>query len=227
MQQLLLLHGAIGTMDQFLSLKEELDKMFEVYCFNFSGHGNSCLPGSFSMESFAEETSNFIKIHQLNQPLVFGYSMGGYIAMYTELTKPGTFGKIATLGTKFQWNEAVAAKEIKMLQPDIIEQKVPAFAQQLAIKHGIDQWKQVLLKTAEMLTNLGNNPLLNSAAFGKIYCPSVIMIGEKDNMVSLEECMATAKSLPNSTFILLPDTAHPIEQVNTELLAKKLIDFFV
>lgn len=227
MQKLLLLHGAIGTMDQLFQLQHELRPHFEVYCFNFPGHGGVKMPDSFSIPAFAEATVDFIQQHQLSDVSVFGYSMGGYVAMYTEHQYPGTFKKIATLGTKYKWTEEIAAKETKMLLPDIIEQKVPAFAAQLANKHGADQWKEVLHKTAALLSNLGVTPLLNSDILKKIDCPSLLMLGEKDTMVTLEETIATVNDLPNSTLSILPATPHPIEQVNTSLLAEKLIRFLL
>ena len=85
--------------------------------------------------------------------------------------------KVITLGTKYEWSEEIAAKEIKMLRPDVIEQKLPAFAQQLANRHGAMEWKNVLDKTAAMLLGLGKHPLLSSAVLQKITCPTLVLLG--------------------------------------------------
>lgn len=227
MQPLLLLHGAIGSMDQLLSLKEALSSQFDVYAFNFPGHGGDEPIESFSMVSFAEATANFIERHQLKNPLVFGYSMGGYVAVYLESLYPGTFQKIITLGTKYEWSEEIAAKESKMLRPDVIEQKLPAFAQQLADRHGTMEWKNLLHKTAAMLVELGRHPLLSNAILQKITCPTLVLLGEKDNMVSAEETQNAANALVNSQYELLPNTPHPIEQVDVRLLAEKIKSFLL
>ena len=67
---------------------------------------------------------------------IFGYSMGGYVALWLARFYPDRVGKIFTLGTKLKWNDEEAEKEIKMLNPEKVELKVPAFAQQLAERHG-------------------------------------------------------------------------------------------
>ncbi|MBK9228864.1 MAG: alpha/beta fold hydrolase [Ignavibacteria bacterium] len=49
---------------------------------------------------------------------IFGYSMGGYAALYAAKKYPGVIGKIFTLGTKFEWNEESSASEVKLLSPN-------------------------------------------------------------------------------------------------------------
>lgn len=227
MQPLLLLHGAIGSMDQLFPLKKELSAQFDVHCFNFLGHGGDSAVESFSITDFAKATADFIERHQLKNPMVFGYSMGGYIAMYLESLHPGTFQKIITLGTKYKWSEEIAAKESKMLRPDIIEQKVPAFAQQLAIRHGDTIWKDVLHKTATMLLDLGKDPLLTTSALQRVLCPTMVLLGDKDNMVSKEETQFAANILPHSEFQLIANTPHPIEQVDVSVLATIIHKFLL
>lgn len=214
-------------MDQLLSLKSELSPYFDVYCFNFPGHGNSDPVESFSMQAFAKAIADFIEKHQLDKPMVFGYSMGGYVAVYLASLYPGIFQKIITLGTKYEWSEEIAAKETKMLRPEVIEEKVPAFAQQLAERHGHAEWKNLLHKTAAMLLALGKDPLLPVAVLQKIDCPTLVLIGEKDTMVSPQETQNAATALVNSQYQILPNTAHPIEQVDVKLLAEKIKAFLL
>lgn len=227
MQPLLLLHGAIGSMDQLLPLTEELSTVFDVYSFNFPGHGGDAPVETFSMLDFAKATAEFIERHQLKNPMVFGYSMGGYVAVYLESMHPGTFQKIITLGTKYHWSEEIANKESKMLRADVIEQKLPAFAQQLADRHGATEWKSLLHKTASMLIELGKQPLLSNSVLQKIDCPTLVLLGEKDHMVSSEETKNAAHALVSGQYEILPNTPHPIEQVDVKLLAAKIKSFLI
>jgi len=227
MQPILFLHGAIGSAEQFFPLRGELSSsLYEMHSFNFYGHGGEPINRSFSMELLAEQTLAYIKAQNLHNLYIFGYSMGGYVAMYLASQYPGLINKIATLGTKYHWSPETAAKEIKMLNPERIAEKVPAFAKALADRHGQDQWKTLLNSTASMLLQLGNKPLLHADQLQKISSEVLLLIGEKDNMVSLEETTNTAALLPKASVQVLPDTVHPIEQVRTELLAQSLITFF-
>ena len=127
--------------------------------------------------------------------------------------------KIITLGTKFHWDEAVAEKECKMLRPETIEQKIPAFAQSLAQRHGEHQWKTLLNNTAEMLQQMGKHNPLNANDYPLIQVPSLIMLGDRDKMVGRDETIATFQSLPNAQLAVLPATQHPIEQVDPNLIS--------
>lgn len=227
MQQILLLHGAIGSEEQLRPLRDQLSALqYEVHSFNFSGHGGKTLSEPISMKLFAEETFAYIKNHDLNNLWVFGYSMGGYVAMYLAALHPKLIQKIVTLGTKYHWTPEIAAKEVKMLRPEIIEEKVPAFAAALAKRHGDNNWKKLLQATADMLLQLGNHPLLNTAHLQKISSEVLLLIGDKDNMVSLEETTATAQQLQKGSLEILSNTAHPIEQVDITMLSGKILSFF-
>ncbi|TDO29335.1 alpha/beta fold hydrolase [Sediminibacterium goheungense] len=227
MQDILLLHGAIGSEDQFSALRSLFSSQdYRIHSFNFSGHGGKPINKPLSMELFASETFAYIREHSLNNVSVFGYSMGGYVAIYLSTLYPDLIGKIATLGTKYHWSPEIAAKEIKMLRPDVIEEKIPAFAAALAKRHGAEQWKLLLKATADMLVKLGNNPLLHDEVFSKINTEILLLIGEKDNMVSLAETQSIQAQLHNSSMIVLADTLHPLEQVNASYLAETLLSFF-
>ena len=129
MKKLLLLHGAIGAASQFDKLKEELKDKFEVYSLNFSGHGGEEMPDEkYSIELFADDAIKFIDKNKLEGIDVYGYSMGGYVALYIASKDKNKLGKIFTTATKFDWNEETSVKESKMLNPAKIEEKIPAFA---------------------------------------------------------------------------------------------------
>lgn len=55
--------------------------------------------------------------------------------------------------------------------------------------------------------------------YSAITIPCLIMIGDKDKMITLDETLAVYKNLPNAQMAMLPDTQHPIEQVNIQGLA--------
>lgn len=226
MQDLLLLHGAIGSEEQLFPLRDLLNDHFNVHSFSFAGHGGKALPSTMSIDLFASEVLDYIEQKRLSNTLIFGYSMGGYVGMYFTHRYPHMIDKIATLGTKFIWTPEIAAKETKMLQVNIIEEKVPAFAQMLAKRHGANEWKMVLSATALLLSELGANPLLTDEVLNQINTKSMLMIGEKDNMVSQEETASIVQCLQNAELKVLPNTTHPIEQINTQMLAEELLRFF-
>ena len=116
MQPLLLLHGAIGSKDQFPSLVQLLSSDYDVHTLNFSGHGGSAFASEpFSIPLFANDVLNYMQEHGIAKASIFGYSMGGYVGMYLAKHRPEKINKLITLATKYHWDEVIAAKEVQML----------------------------------------------------------------------------------------------------------------
>lgn len=85
--------------------------------------------------------------------------MGGYVALYLASANENLLDKIAKLGTKFDWNPEIALKEIKMLNAEQIELKVPKFTEALAARQVENKGKELLSRTAKMKIDLGINNL--------------------------------------------------------------------
>lgn len=219
---LVLLHGALGSKAHFSGLIPHLTDQFEVFTLNFEGHGGNLSDSEFSIDLFSKNLVDFLVGHELKKVAVFGYSMGGYVALYTALRHPAYFEQIVTLGTKFDWSPAAAEKEVKMLNPEVLEEKVPRFAENLKNLHAPDDWKKVMSKTATLMKNMGNQPPLTTADFVQIFTPVTIGIGEADKMVTQAESKLVADALPNSTYQILPNVIHPIDQVPVDILVEYL-----
>ena len=177
----------------------------------------------FSIAAFSKNLMEYINDNKLQSPDIFGYSMGGYVALYTEANHPGTLGKIVTLGTKFNWTPEAAAKEVRMLNPEKIEEKVPKFAQYLSKLHAPNDWKVNMSKTADMMLAMGDNPPLNSELFAKIDNEVFLHVGAQDNMVSQEETERVHNALNNSKFEVIEDCEHPIDRVSPEMIQSRLL----
>lgn len=223
----ILLHGALGAMDQMESLANTLEANgFQVFAFNFSGHGGEPFnEAGFGIATFAQELWDFIAQNKLERPYIFGYSMGGYVALHLAVQHPDLIGKIATLATKYDWNPESSLKESKQLDAATILEKVPKYAASLKSRH-LNNWELLLQKTAQMMLDLGANPLLNHDVVQSINIPVLVGMGDRDAMVSLDETLQLYRSLPQGQLYFLPATKHPIETVDAELLAAILIRFF-
>ena len=227
MKEIVLLHGAIGASDQLTNLRLLLEKNCKVYTFDFTGHGKRSNENTdFSIENFAADLDSFLQKQQLKHPIIFGYSMGGYVAIYHALNYANKAKKIITLATKFNWTTEIAAKEIKMLDADIMEEKIPAFALQLKKRHG-DYWKNVLNKTAQMMTMMGEkNPLLPEE-LNNLELPIYFGLGDDDKMVTKDETQNFCRASKKGSFFILPQSQHPIEKANIVDLSNKINEIFI
>ncbi len=222
-----MLHGAIGSSVQLEPLAELLTDTFKVNLLNFSGHGGKPVTEEiFSIEMFAKDVLYFIDKGRLEGINIYGYSMGGYVALYIARHYPGKINKIFTTATKFNWNEDTSLKESKFLNPEIISEKIPKFAEQLSERHSPEDWRIVLNKTAEMMIGLGKNKTLKDEDFSHIENDVLVSVGDRDNMVTIEETIDVYRKLKKGRLLILPSTQHPIEKINAERLANEIKLFF-
>ncbi|GAB5558047.1 MAG: alpha/beta fold hydrolase [Schleiferiaceae bacterium] len=227
---ILLLHGALGSQAQLQKLKSDLLTIrpdSTLHTLDFTGHGaRSDESGEYSMEAFAKDVLDFIEERKWDSIDIFGYSMGGYVALTAAISHSNKINRIATLGTKFHWTPESAAREVKMLNPEIIEEKVPAFASGLKTLHGADHWKSVLERTAQMMLDLGNGKALKTEMLKDIRLPVLIGIGDQDRMVTMEESEERAHALPQGEIIVMEGFRHEMDRVDTYTLAETLNAFF-
>ena len=214
---LILLHGALGSAAQFESLKRLLEDQYEIHTLDFEGHGKRASQNAFAIDDFVENLLDYIADLGLSKVRVFGYSMGGYVALSAAAKIPEPFAKIITLGTKFEWNPAVAAQEVKQLNPDKITEKVPKFAARLSDLHGEKEWLVMMQKTKELMLDMGNGKRTADAIFASIKTPTIIGWGDQDQMVSRAESEKYA-DLIGAAFVVLNDVPHPIDLIDKHKL---------
>lgn len=218
---MLFLHGALGVAEDLEPLMTLLrEKGHETLAFNFSGHGlKASHSQDFRIDTFAKDLEDFLTRKKLSNVIVFGYSMGGYVALYHKANYENSpLGTIFTYGTKFNWSAAAVKKELPMLDPEHIQEKFPHFAQSLKEKHG-DNWKQLLYATAHMMQNLERLDGLNKEDLNDIETSVVLIIGDQDRMVTTEETHLTASWIRRAQVKTISHSKHELERSNLKEIA--------
>ncbi len=229
MLPLILLHGALGAAADLLPLADMLRVDFDVHTPDFPGHGAAHLYNRpFDLWHFSEEVMQYMNLSDINRAAIFGFSMGGCVGMLAAAALQDRIAAVATLGTKYIWDEQIAESEIQNLNAEEIEAEKPAFAQSLSEMHGEASWKQIVHRTRAMISGLGVAPPfpVPEADLLDIKQPCLIMLGDRDKMVSLEEAKYIQQTLPDARLAVLPGTPHAIKRVNVEMLAFHLRRFF-
>ncbi|MEO1051096.1 MAG: alpha/beta hydrolase [Bacteroidota bacterium] len=225
MENILLLHGALGAKSQLTPLEEALSNDFSVGSMDFSGHGGSALPDAFDIRVFAQDVLNWMDDQELSATHIFGYSMGGYVGTYLARHHPERIKSVFAIATKFNWDGPSTEKEMAMLNPEKIEEKVPKFADVLAQRHSPEDWRSIVLKTKDMMANLSEEPTLFQGDFGSIEVPILVALGDMDHTAGLADSLQVFEKLERSQFLVLPNTKHPLESVDLKGLVHHLKKF--
>lgn len=234
MQTILVAHGALGSAARMQPIVDALsahtDGLFHVESLEFPGHGATPIARAddeqFRLPRFVDVMALAVA-RCASPPLLFGYSMGGYVGLALEAQSPGSFRGIVTLGTKFEWTPESAERESLRLDPAIIAAKVPKFAEVLAARHEqAGGWESVLLRTAALLRANGGAPLLSVDVLERIGVPVRVAVGTKDETVSVAESRAAASVMLRAEFVELEGVGHPIERVPTATVIDLLRPLF-
>jgi pimeloyl-ACP methyl ester carboxylesterase len=223
-RKLILLHGALGTSQQMLPVARRLNDYFDVHNILFNGHGVGNAGEVFDMLSLAKQ------IHETGRAgersIVFGYSMGGYAAITAAAFQPDLFDGIITLGTKFDWSVETLGKELQQLVPEKIREKVPLLASLLEERHG-SSWPALVEETANMMRKLSAQHEEIESKWPELKVPVLMLLGEQDKMVSVQESLLISEMLPAAKFTILAETPHQIERINIDLLCSEVISFTI
>ncbi len=225
--QLILLHGALGSKSYFNELEKSLQEDFQVYSFDFSGHGKNKGYHTFSVDGFKTQLSDYCIENKIENACVFGYSMGGYIALYLSAENPNLFKYILSYGTKFQWNKDISKNEIKHLDPIKIKEKVPSFGKYLQRIHPARNWEELLVDTQKLMLDLGENNRISKVDLSKVDIPIQIGLGSEDKMVSREESLEIVNKLPNAKLKEFVGFSHAFEKLDIVQLSKEIKKTFL
>ncbi len=221
-QSLILLHGGLGNAESLKEIEGYFSKTWHVLNSDFPGHGKKAGENiRFSIDLFTDYLHRLISEYDLVEPVVFGYSMGGYVALNHALKYPGVIKKIMTYGTKLRWNPEEAKEQVNYLDPEKITEKVPEFGSRLVARHG-DHWKRVVRNTAHFITELGEEPSICTQTAVYVRTPVFLMRGSEDWMVTKEESERFISCVSNGTYIEIEGEPHEIERVSKLVLNKKI-----
>lgn len=216
------MHAALGNGQQMHALAQYLLPDSPWWSPDFEGHSGGIPSNPFQISEMAKFIHGFIAAHEMEKPVVFGYSLGGYVGAYLAIHYPDLLGGLITWGTRWDWSPEFAIAETKKLDKEILSQQAPAFIDQLAQKFGNPGWEDVLTNTIEMMHSLGANPPISSPDWKEIQCPVLILRGEKDKMVGRLESESVAKEIPNGSYEEVSGESHFLERVNLSLIKEKL-----
>lgn len=227
MKSILFLHGALGSKIQFSPLIRLLGGTYDCHSINFSGHGGELIPPKgLTFETFAQNILSYLDQHHIEKINLFGFSMGGYAALYFAKLYPHRVEKIITFNVKFNWDPISTAKETGFLDPEKMLEKVPAFANNLMMQHGMLIWKNLLKSTSDMMHKLAETIVMSDEEIASITTPVLLGIGDRDSTSSIKETTDAYKLLPNSQLLVLPNTGHPFEKMDIDYLQLVIKKYF-
>ncbi|WP_224245478.1 alpha/beta fold hydrolase [Hyalangium gracile] len=102
---LVLLHGGLGSSSMFGDNLKALAKHYQVIAVDLQGHGRTAdIDRPLSVELMADDVAALIQHLKLGRADVFGYSLGGGVALLVGIRHPEVVNKLVIVSTAFRRN---------------------------------------------------------------------------------------------------------------------------
>jgi pimeloyl-ACP methyl ester carboxylesterase len=245
-EPLVLISGLGYGLWQWHKMIPQLAEHFKVIAFDNRGAGNTDKPpGPYSAKMMADDTAGLLKAIDVNQAIVVGHSMGGFIAQELTLSYPELVSKLVLTSTNFGGPNHIPvtpeAMAVLMDQTGDPVERVRRGAA-VAFNQGFDKDHPEVVEEitqyrlsepvpqdayqAQLAVGLG---LLSIEAcfenrLSEVAVPTYIIFGAGDRVTPPGNAELLAEKIPDSTVHILPDVGHLFTMENPDLAAKTLID---
>ncbi|NDC29805.1 MAG: alpha/beta fold hydrolase [Bacteroidetes bacterium] len=154
-EALIILHGFMGSLDNWQSLANEFAKSFEVYLIDARNHGKSPHTSTHSIAEMVDDLFDFMQHQHISKAHIIGHSMGGKVAMQFAVNYPNCVNKLVVAD--------IAAKKYERGHDDVFEALYAIDLTKIATRKQAEEamlphvsefgTRQFLLKNLERLEN--------------------------------------------------------------------------
>jgi pimeloyl-ACP methyl ester carboxylesterase len=216
-QPLILIHGGLSTSAQWTPVVPHLADGFRVITPDSRGHGRSTDPaGGLSYARIADDVAALIGALGLRRPVVGGWSDGGQVTLELGARHPGAAGALV-VGAAYPDFDAGGLREAHRALlgadaagvPDAahLDAQLGEDAEEIKALHpgGAAQWRALVRQTASMWLDYAG---LGPDDIRAIQTPTLVLAGDRDELIALDLCVALYRTLPNSELAICPQLSH-------------------
>jgi pimeloyl-ACP methyl ester carboxylesterase len=210
---LVLLHGATSSgREDFAAQLPAMSKTFLVHVPDARGHGRTRWDAAdgFSHEWLVEDLRSFVDALGLPTFHLLGFSMGGMTALQFASRWPERLRTLLVIGITTM-REPRASVARRLMNPAWILARDPDWAATLSRRHdpvqGVGAWQRLLPAIA---ADIVDQPPLSPAQLHGIDCPAMVVCGDRDPFVPVEQAAALARQLPDGQLFVAPDCGHEV-----------------
>jgi pimeloyl-ACP methyl ester carboxylesterase len=231
----LLLHAWVESSACFDRLLQEVPPTLRVFAMDQRGHGDADKPADgYALVNFADDVEAFMDAVGLRSAVLLGSSSGGYVAQQVAVQVPDRVDGLVLVGAprSLQGRPAFADEVDRLtdpVDPGWVEESLTWFPRY----HDVPDWyikdriRDGLRVPAHvwMAGLAGLTTAVPPSASGPITAPTLIIWGERDELLPLEDGYLLVAAIPGSRLIVYEDTGHLVLWEQPERVATDLADF--
>ena len=206
---LLVLHGGFGNLTDFNSILAKLSREFMVIGIDSRGQGRSTLgPDRLSYERLQKDVERVLEHLEIDAFRLIGFSDGGIIAYRLASLTTLKIEQLVTIGSRWHSKYLAQSREIlSRVTGESWRQKFPGTYdayRELNPEPDFDSLAQTIVRMW-----LDSKPSgYPDEAVKNISCPSLIVRGDDDHLVSREAVVELCRVVEHSTLLNIPFAGH-------------------
>ena len=240
-QPVIILHGFLGSLDNWQSLAKELSVSYKVYIIDLRNHGKSEHAEKHNYMLVENDLLEFMNEQNISSAHILGHSMGGKAAMFFATQHPERVDKliVADIGPKYypQHHQQIlsALNSVDLTKVSSRQEAENSLMQQLN-DVGIVQWlmknlkresgesfswKFNLIGLTKEVENIGE-ALPDSAYFSN---PALFIRGGKSNYILDDDIELITQIFPAAKLATIPMAGHWVHAEQPEEFLAVVLSF--
>jgi 3-oxoadipate enol-lactonase len=236
---ILMIMGLSFTLDMWFRIKPVLSKHYRLILFDNRGVGRSDTPrGPYSMRQMADDAAAVMSAAGVSSAYVMGASMGGMIAQELALRYPTRVRALllgctsgGALGSKLPHFRRLpitigSAKTFEerewLFSPLIYADSTPKerIAEDIQVRLAYPQLRAGFLSQFAAILTWSSYRRLP-----EIQAPTLVMHGDEDRLVPIENGLRVARRIPRAQFVKVPGAGHVISTDQPDLVDDAVLRF--
>ena len=215
---IVLIHGFGLNREIWKKMAESFLIPHRVILPDVRGHGESDAPeGAYPMRLLAEDILSLLDFLKIDNAAICGHSMGGYITLAFAAKYPDRLSGLGLITTRAEADSVKNRADRYQMVDKVKQDGSIVLAESLAPKLTKDE--KIREKSYDMLIKtdpVGIIGVLQGMAerpdrrdfLSKIRVPSLVIAGDQDQIIEVEDARKMSQSIPKSRFHLVPGAGH-------------------
>lgn len=224
---ILLLHGGLGSLEDFSPIVNLISSAFHVVAVDMRGHGRSTLGTKpLTYQQHHADIQSLIAHLGLKDYSLLGFSDGGIVA-YRIAAKNPAVSALVTIGA--QWRISPQDPSFEILggvTPAMWTEMFPDAPQKYGSLNPQGDFNALVEACVALWTDLSPTGYPQDAV-SQIECPALILRGDGDFLLSLVEAAEMQARISGSSFGNIPFAGHAAIADAPEIVGKMIQDFLL
>jgi len=205
---LVLLHAGGMTRHEWDPFLAAWAPRFRLVVPTAPGHGASPADGALTVDSMADATLRLLDALGVERAHFLGSSMGGATSLRVALRRPDRVDRLILYRSGFRTGTSALAALRRMATPETwrhwgLEQWMQ---REHAPRGGPDEWRAVIRQVAAAFER--PDASLDPADLARVAAPTLLIAGDRDNHVPLEDLVVMYRSIPEASLWIVPRAGH-------------------